>query len=427
VKFWLTNKVFFKSISGKTALLILSAIITVHFIVMYLYVQDTRLAQRTATRDELIQKIINTIHLVQATPVLNRSHAVEAIEDPDVHVTVSATPSWKLRFKEISFWDISHALRHNLDSFAISIKLMKNQWLNINAAIYSHILLTQLLLISLEFFVFGAILFAAWSISRFTKPLKNFKTAADRLGVDLNTKPLAVYGPAVVTDTANAMNKMQERIKDLIRDRTQMLAAISHDLRTPITRIKLRAQFITDEEIYAKLINDLDEMESMIAQTLSFAREDAVKEQETTLDLVALLFSICGEMLDMQHDVTFNCTVHQIIVKGRRLGLKRAFTNLINNGIRYGNRVDIHISAQNKKALILFEDEGPGIPKEELANVFAPFYRSDTSRSRDTGGVGLGLAVTRDIVRTHHGTITLKNRPEGGLQVSIALPADEVM
>lgn len=417
------TQLFNKGISGRTALLLLTLVVIIHIAVSYIFIYQNRDVLRNANRDETIQKIINTIHLVEATPPLNREHAVEAFADPDVHVTLSSDPEHKLQFKEISLWSINQALHGNFEAFAISIELAQNQWLNINANVYSHFLLAQVLLISFEIIVFGAILFAAWSINRFTQPLKNFKYAAEQLGMDLHAKPLAIYGPSIVRETAEAINTMQARIQDLVRDRTLMLAAISHDLRTPITRMKLRAQFVKDSAVYEKFIHDLDEMESMISQTLSFAREDNETEESVKIDLCSLLASICDDSQDMGHNVVFHCKHQHVPHIGKTISLKRAFTNLINNAIKYGNEVIVSLKLRFKSVIITIKDNGPGIPIEDLEKVLQPFYRGDPSRSRDTGGVGLGLAVTKDIITKHSGQIKLSNLPRGGLQVMIKFPA----
>lgn len=417
------NKLFPKGIPGSIALFILTLVVIIHVVLTYVFIEKNRSVLRQANRDEIIQKIVNAIHLVEATPALNRSNAIAALADPDLKVTLTPEPAFKLQFTEISFWAISKALHSHLESFAISIRLDDDLWLNLNATIYSHFLLTQILLISLEAIVFGAILFAAWSINRFTRPLKDFKRAAEELGVDLHAKPLGIYGPSIVQETAKAMNTMQQKIQDLVKDRTLMLAAISHDLRTPITRLKLRAQFMEDHELYPKMIADLDEMESLISQTLTFAREDHTTEEKIKLDLCSFIELICDEMQDVGYQVTFDTEEKQISFYGRPIALKRAFSNLINNAIKYGNCAKVQINIKSKKNIVItIEDEGPGVPEKELKNVLQPFYRADPSRSRDTGGTGLGLSVAQDIIQYHGGKITLKNLKTKGLQVSIVFP-----
>jgi signal transduction histidine kinase len=223
-----------------------------------------------------------------------------------------------------------------------------------------------------------------------------------------------------VREAAQAMNKMQRRIQDLIRDRTQMLAAISHDLRTPITRMKLRSQLIDDNNMQLNLANDLDEMEKMVNDTLAFAREDSTHEKKISVDLASLLSTITDEMQDMGTAVSFSSRLNRAPIKGRPLALKRAFTNIINNGIRSGQKVEVSLSSRrNNGFLVMIDDHGPGIAEEDIERVFEPFYRAESSRSRDTGGVGLGLAVTRDILLAHRARIILRNRKPHGLRVMI--------
>lgn len=410
-----------RGVSGKIILTILLCVIILHLTMMIYYLRDNRIARQAARRDAVIQKIINSIYLVEATPIANRKHAVDVMADPEVHASFTAKPLWKMQFKKISFWDITRSLRNNLDSFALSIRLDKGQWLNLNATIYSHMLLRQLLLIAIEALVLGAIFFAVWSVVRFTEPLKQFKSSVERLGVDLHSKPIDIYGPSAVREVAQAMNEMQERIQTLIRDRTQMLAAISHDLRTPITRMKLRTQFIAKSNLSENLMSDLDEMEKMISETLSFAREDSTHENRVNIDLVSLLKSICNDSEDMGYSVRFHSKLHRVPFFGKPIALKRAFVNLINNAVRFADNVDVILMTRHKHIFIRIVDDGPGIPESDLNKVFEPFYRSEQSRSRETGGAGLGLAVTRDIIVAHNGKISLHNLRQGGLLVLIEL------
>ena len=417
------NKLLPKGISGSVALFILTLVVIIHVVLTYAFIEKNRSVLRQANRDEIIQKIVNAIHLVEATPALNRSNAIAAMADPDLKVTLTPEPAFELQFTEISFWAISKALHSHLESFAISIRLDDNLWLNLNATVYYHFLSTQIILISLEAIVFGAILFAAWSIHRFTRPLKEFKHAAEQLGMDLHAKPMVIYGPSIVQETAKAMNTMQQKIQDLVKDRTLMLAAISHDLRTPITRLKLRAQFIEDHELYPKMVADLDEMESLISQTLTFAREEHTTEKKIKLDLCSFIELMCDEMFDVGYKVNFQSSEKHIPFYGRPIALKRTFSNLINNAIKYGSCANVNISVKSKKNIIItIEDEGPGIPEKELKNVLQPFYRADPSRSRDTGGTGLGLSVAQDIIQFHGGKISLKNLRPKGLEVSVIFP-----
>lgn len=254
------------------------------------------------------------------------------------------------------------------------------------------------------------------AVRRAAKPLNLLAAAAERLGRDVNAPQMPLSGPREVRAAALAFNDMQTRLRRFVEDRTQMTAAISHDLRTPITRLKLRAEFIDDEEQRLKMLSDLDEMEAMISSTLAFARDDAARETRRQVDIALMLAELCVDF-----DAVYAGPDSLTITAGQS-GIKRALTNLLDNARKYGCAVEAHLATRDGMAVIQILDSGPGIPEMELDRVFAPFYRVETSRNRDTGGTGLGLAVARSVARAHGGDITLENRPEGGLRVTVSLP-----
>ncbi len=256
-----------------------------------------------------------------------------------------------------------------------------------------------------------------------TRPITALAAAANRLGRDVNAPPLEETGPREVRHAARAFNGMQRRLRGLIEDRTQLLAAISHDLRTPITRLRLRAELMADEEQHQKMLADLDEMETMIAATLTFARDDVTREAHTRMDLPALLCSLVDDKQDAGFKASFQGP-GSLDVEGRPLGLKRAFGNLIDNAVKYGGAARVTLRAEKGAAIITIDDSGPGIAEQEMERVFTPFYRVERSRSRETGGTGLGLAIVRSVIHAHGGKVMLANRPEGGLRVTVALPPD---
>jgi len=262
---------------------------------------------------------------------------------------------------------------------------------------------------------------AWWGVHKATRPLSVFAFAAERLGVDVNAEPLEESGPSEVLRAAHAFNTMQTRVKRFIQDRTQMLAAISHDLRTPITRLRLRAEFVEDDLQRQKMLGDLDEMEAMIGATLAFARDDAANEQVEPIDVAAVIAVMCSDARAAGRDVTYSGP-DSIDFVARPLALKRAINNLIDNAVKYGKAARVSLSAENKELVILVDDDGPGIPVSEKERVFAPFVRLETSRSRETGGTGLGLTIARNAIRSMGGDVELINRPEGGLQVRVTLP-----
>jgi signal transduction histidine kinase len=215
---------------------------------------------------------------------------------------------------------------------------------------------------------------------------------------------------------------MRERLDRYVRDRTAMLAAIAHDLRTPITTLRLRAEFIEDEETKTKVLETLGEMQEMTEAVLAFARGDAASEESRTIDIAALVESIVEDAAASGRDVRFEeSSVATLNV--RPVALRRAIGNLIDNATSYGLRARVSVGAGEDQVKILVDDDGPGIPSVDLERVFDPFVRLEGSRSRETGGAGLGLAIARSIVRAHGGDVRLENRPEGGLRAIVSLPA----
>lgn len=402
-------------------MLILAIIVITHSIFVLHIIRDNRIDQHVATQNVLIQKIINVIHIARSTPVKNRKNAIAAIGDPAIKVTLTSQPASTIRYTHMTYWKIMRELDKNKNAYFISVQMNDGTWLNVRATVYTTEVLTHLLFIAIELIIFGFIFIAFYSMNRFKKPLEKIKLSAEQLGIDLEKKPFDVYGPQVVREASEALNKMQDRIVQLVRNRTQMLASISHDLRTPIARAQLRAQFIEDSTYKTQLLADLDEMKNMISETLAFAREELRQETMINIDLVSLLESICDDAADMGYDVSYHTNAHRIAFTGRPIALKRAFTNVINNAIRYAGNVVVSIEQQAKLILITIEDNGPGIAESELEKVFEPFYRGEHSRSRDTGGVGLGLSVARDVIVAHHGKIKLTNKKPNGLCVSIKL------
>ncbi|MEX2618016.1 MAG: ATP-binding protein [Alphaproteobacteria bacterium] len=260
-------------------------------------------------------------------------------------------------------------------------------------------------------------------VRRVTRPLAQLASAAESLGRGADTAPLAEEGPLDIRRTTEAFNRMQERLQRFVRDRTQMLAAISHDLRTPITSIRLRAEFIEDAELRDRIIATLAEMQRMTEATLAFAREDVTAEPSRIVDIAALVDSVAADLADTGMDIACD-PAERIDITGRPDALKRVFRNLIENAVAYGQRARVAISTSQGDAIITIEDDGPGIPEAARERVFEPFVRLEESRNRETGGIGLGLAIARTIVRAHGGDIALDNAAGGGLRVTVTLPLD---
>lgn len=254
-----------------------------------------------------------------------------------------------------------------------------------------------------------------------TGPLSALAIAAEKLGEDIHRPPLPETGPLEAQRAARAFNTMQRRLSRFIADRTRILTAMSHDLKTPITRLRLRAEMLEDEAVRAKFAKDLEEMESMVTQTLDFMRDASAGEAVQRVDFMALLESLQTDYQDMGNTVGVEGRIAQPF-SGRPLALRRCLTNLLDNAIRYGKRATLTAEEAADRITIRVLDEGPGIPEEEFERAFEPFFRGEASRSRETGGTGLGLGIARNIARAHGGDLVLNNRPGGGLEAILTLP-----
>jgi signal transduction histidine kinase len=274
--------------------------------------------------------------------------------------------------------------------------------------------------------VLGAVMIL-WAVNRLLIPVRTLAEAAERLGRDVvNAPPLPEDGPSEIATAAAAFNTMAARIRRFVEDRTFLITAIGHDLRTPITRLKLRAEYMEDDEQRTKMLADLDEMEAMVAATLAFGRDITTTEPVIRIDLAILLRTILDEAADGDPEhgdaLCFTGPDH-LTVNARPLSLKRALTNLIGNALKYGDAARISLRRPGRDQVqIDIEDSGPGIPAELMDSVFEPFRRLETSRNRETGGSGLGLSIARNIIRAHGGDILLQNLAAGGLRATVTLP-----
>lgn len=310
--------------------------------------------------------------------------------------------------------------------FTVSMRFPDQGWLNLTIRTpnprpwHSDNFLIAFVAMSL-----AAALMIWWAVRRLTRPVADLAAAAERLGRDVNAPALPESGPREVATAAAAFNTMASNIRRFVADRTQMLAAISHDLRTPITRLRLRAEFLDDDEQRQKMLADLAEMEAMIASTLAFARDDAANEPAGSVDLASLARTVLDEAADAcperAPDITFEGPDH-LVMELRPVALKRALSNLVGNALKYGDAARLTLERRERGAMILLDDDGPGIAEGAQEAVFQPFHRIEGSRNRETGGTGLGLTIARSILRAHGGDVSLHNRDAGGLRVVVRLP-----
>ena len=277
------------------------------------------------------------------------------------------------------------------------------------------------LVLSLGVLLVSVLLLSFLAVRWVTRPLSILARATDELGRDLNRPPLPEQGPLEVRAAAAAFNTMQARLRDYIYERTRILTAVSHDLRTPITRMRLRAELLGDEELKAKLVRDLQEMEEMTNATLSFLRGLEDREQLQSVDLMALLESLETDSVDTGYDVKLNGRIERPVMLRPR-ALRRLLDNLVTNAIRYGKKATVTVQDLGSEVVIRVRDAGAGIPQAELEKVFEPYYRLEIARSQEGGGTGLGLSIARNIAELHGGKLVLQNHPAGGLEAILTLP-----
>ena len=315
---------------------------------------------------------------------------------------------------------MSDAYAHML---LISLPLRDGSWINFATPAVGiayhlplHILLTTLVVGC------GIALVALILLHRVTRPLRNLADAAERFSLDSEQEPLAEQGPLEVRRAAQTFNRLARRIRALVAERTQALAAVSHDLRTPITRLRLRTELMDDPELRRPIDQDLGDMEAMIDATLDYLRAgERSGAAFRKVDVVSILTTIVDNETDLGRDIVFAGASHAF-VRGDIVALKRGLSNLIDNALKFGSAAKVGVNQTADHVVITITDNGPGIPEADVERVMEPFVRLESSRNRATGGVGLGLTIARSIVASHGGTLRLQGAPGAGLTVIVRLP-----
>lgn len=304
----------------------------------------------------------------------------------------------------------------------VSLRLPDGSWLNLTAfATQSAPQSQHGTVLSTSLMALGVVLVSVLVVGWLTRPLRAVALAARALYAHADRVSLPESGPREVRDVAQAFNEMQDRITKLIDTRTQTLAAVSHDLKTPLTRLRLRAESVADARVASAMARDIREMERMLDQTLQHLRGERDDEASRPLELGALLQTLVDEAQDAGGTASLEASPG-VILLGRSLALKRAFANLIDNAIKYGGEARLRVTQEASGIVVEISDSGPGIPATQREAVFDPFVRLEASRSKETGGFGLGLAIARAAIAAQGGTITLLDAPGGGLLVQVSLP-----
>jgi len=319
-------------------------------------------------------------------------------------------------------WAYARGVHAMARFFRIQVELADGSWVRFERGLPEELFdWPGKLLVAIAVLLLSVILISLFGVHSIVRPLRELRQAAEGLGKDIHQPPLDLTGPGEVRETARAFNTMQQRLKSYLDDRAGILAAVSHDLKTPLTRIRLRAEMMDDDELRTKTMKDLDDMEAMVVATLDFMRGAETAEASLRLDLMALLESIQQDALDAGKPVSIEGHVDTPYT-GKPLALKRCLVNLVENAVRYGGRGEIGIDETPQEVIIEIRDRGPGIPEPMLEKVFDPFVRLEGSRAQHTGGSGLGLGIARNIARAHGGDLTLHNREGGGLCARLRLP-----
>ena len=311
-------------------------------------------------------------------------------------------------FSTTNYKDLIHInIRHDIGYFKFLIT--KDRITSTSARLFAvWITFPAILLISI------AIIF----LKNQTRPIINLAKAAEKFGRGENIDEFRPSGALEIRQAGNEFDKMRKRIMRHLNQRSEMLSGISHDLRTPLTRMKLQLAFIKDKEISSKMSLDIDDMEQMLNEYLQFT-SSSYSESDVTFDISELITDIVQKYKN--NNISSNLQTG-VVINGRKNLIERSINNLIDNSIKFADKINIKLSNKNNSLLITIDDNGPGIPKEEYENVFKPFYKIDKSRNASKSSVGLGLSIASDIIKSHGGNILLEKSPLNGLRVKVFLP-----
>ncbi len=461
-------RIFPKSLFGRFILVLFVGLVVAQFFSVYFMLRDRGETLLQLYRDDVATRTVTIVQLLNSSSSKERLRLLQALNGPATRISIvgssidetapspSAVILRKRLSQELGGYSIkvstnvieatpqseqeefhsrmmrmmqhqgTRGLMHGnffpVASFRIQVQLTDNQWVLLESVVPKELLdWPSRLLWSVAFSLLGVLVVSLVSVRWITKPLRMLSEAANELGRDIQRPKLKVDGPTEVAEAAIAFNTMQQRLIRFIGDRSRILAAISHDLKTPITRLRLRSALLDDELIREKFENDLDDMERMVRETLDFMRGVEVGETSQPIDIAALIESMQDDAREAGWPVEVNITnVSPIVAKP--VALKRCLSNLLSNAVHYGNSADIVVFDNVNTLTIIVRDSGSGVPESELEKLFEPFYRAEDSRNRHTGGSGLGLSIARNIARAHGGDVTLKNGKHGGLEAILTLP-----
>lgn len=432
---WDTRSFMPNRISGQIAILIVASLVVIHIVLTAAFFINRRGPPPERAHDELA----TLIELIAASPGKNRVALVRRMANafPRFELALAAVvpdagphaidDSECARFAHRLGPDYrvvsleTHAPVASGAGRRIAIRLPDGQFVAARLSpmpfpLFGPVTIT-LLAIAISVTLLGL-----WAARGLTGPLRRFAWTAENFSPSDEIALLPERGPYEIRAAARALNRMRERVKSLLEERTRMLAAVSHDLRTPLTRLRLRCEFIEDQTGRAQILDELARMNAMVESILHFLRDGQTREKASMIDLATSLQTICDQFADMGHNVGYDGPDH-IVVHGHAEELHRAITNLVDNAVRHGGKTNVRVSLTSPLVTIAIEDDGPGIPSTDKETMFEPFVRGDAARGmNDRTGFGLGLSIARTVIEAHGGTLTLVDREPHGLVARITLP-----
>lgn len=433
---------------ARMALILLIGLLAAQSLSLWLHWGERATVINEARGQHMADRIAEAILRLEADPTPQHQRAVDALQSNELRVTLIGedqvspnSPRGQIQANIASRLGSEREIRLSggtgggigggmrriqkdspLRSF--ELRLNDGQWVRIVASreastpalpsdFYYHLLFSLVIV--------GAVVMLA--VRQATRPLQQLAEAADRLGQNLDAPPLTETGSTEVRTAAAAFNRMRDKIRCLIDERSRALAAVSHDLRTPLTRMRLRSELIEDELLRDQIASDIEAMAQMIDATLDYLRGIQESEPVRSIDINALLHSLAEDSAVVGRKISVE-GLALAAYPGRLSSLRRALQNLIDNAFKYGRNPGIHILDDTNALQLIVEDDGPGIPQEALSRVTEPYYRPGAARSSDTGGIGLGLSIVKDVALIHGGQLILANRPQGGLSATLLLPRE---
>ncbi|MDV7143001.1 ATP-binding protein [Tropicimonas sp. TH_r6] len=454
------------SLRGQLLLLILLTLALAQGLAAWLFADERELAVRAALGQEAASRAANVARLIVEAPEELRDSILRAANSPLVRFTldrepavdhfnhdgggiiadqiadqVGTTPPPEVRVElhqtseampPMAGMPSDMARRHmammdmqiSSVEMTIAVAMGDNSWLNVTTRFHHppyQVGWTALATFGVTSFLIAITLWFA--LGQLTGPLRELARSAEQFGRGEDVPDIAPSGPEELRSLTRAFNQMQTRIRRFVDDRTKLLAALSHDLRSPLTALRVRAELVDEEETRERIIATTEEMQEMVESTLAFARGVTDTEPVETVDLNAFLSDLVSELQETTTAIELKTSPEAVSARLRPTSMRRALRNVIENAVRYGQHAEIRLETREGNAVVVVEDQGPGIPAEELDRVFDPFVRLEQSRSRETGGTGLGLSTARTITQSHGGDISLENRAGGGLSACVTLPA----